>query len=83
MRGQHLFFCQRHISSISYHARTDWLQYRINLFTIIPVDLQQKTNLALNDWLEPRFFLVFSAHTRYYKWCLFCFVSYFWCWKYI
>ena len=82
MRGQRSVFCQRHISRTSYHARTDWLQYRINLFTRVLVDLQQKKNIALNDWLDPQNILVFSALTRYAKWCLFCVVSSF-CDEYI
>ena len=45
-----------------------------NLVTIVPVDFQQKTNLALNDCLDPPIILVFSACTWYAKCCLFCIV---------
>ena len=48
-RGILAVFCQHHISSTSYHASTGWLQYHINLITWVPVEFQQKTNLALND----------------------------------
>ena len=77
MRGQLLVFCQCHSSRTIYHARTDWLQYLISLVPSVPVYLQQKTNLALNDPLEPQIVLRFSACTRYAKWCRFCVVSYF------
>ena len=76
MRGQRSVVCQRHISRTSYHARTGWLQYRINLITKLSVDFQQKTNIALKYWLEPKIILGFSAFTRYAVWCLFCVVSF-------
>ena len=77
MRGQQLVFCQRHISRTSYRNKTDWLQYRINLVTRVPVDSQQKTDISINDQLDPKIILMFSALTRYAKWCLLCVVSYF------
>ena len=52
MRGQKSVFCQRHIPRTSYQASTDWLQYRINLVTRVPVNLQQKTNLDIDDCLS-------------------------------
>ena len=42
MRYQQLVFCQLHSSRTSYHASTDWLQYRINLVTTVLVDFQKK-----------------------------------------
>ena len=77
MRGLQSVFCQNHSSRTSYHTRTDWLQLRINLVTIVPADLQKKTNLTLNNWLDPQIVLGFSARTWYVKWFLFCDVSYF------
>ena len=77
MRGQGLVFYQCHNLRTTYHAMTDWLQYRINIVTRTLVDFQQKTNLSLNDQLDPKLFLMFSAYTRYAKWCLFYVVSYF------
>ena len=82
MRGLGSVFCQRHSSRICYHNRTDWLQYHINLVKIVPVDLQQKNNLSINNWLDPQTVIGFSACTRYSKWCLLCVVYYFLCWKY-
>ena len=71
------FFCQYHISSNICHARTDWLQYWINLVTRVPVNFKQKTNIYLNNWLAPQLFFVFSACTWYANWSLFCVVSWF------
>ena len=65
MRGQQLVLCENHRSSTIYYARADWLQYQINLVTRVPVDFQQKTNIALNNWLDPQIFLVFSALIPY------------------
>ena len=53
MRGQLSVFCQHHSSRTIYYARTEWLQYQINLATRLPVDLQQKTNIDINDHLDP------------------------------
>ena len=39
----------------------DRLQYRINLVPIVPIDSQKKSNIALNDRLDPQFFLGFIA----------------------
>ena len=69
-RGIWSVFCQHHSSRTSYQARNDWLQYRINLVTRIPVNFQYKTNLALNDYLDPQIILRFSACNRYAKRCL-------------
>ena len=52
-------------SRTSYHARKDWVLYRINLFTWVQVEFQQKNNLALKDILGPQIALLFSAWTRY------------------
>ena len=76
MRGQRSVFCQRHISRTSYHAMADWWQYRINLVTRVPVNFQQKTNIALNYWLDPQIALGFSALGQYAKLCRFCVVYY-------
>ena len=38
-----------------------------NLFTWVPVKLQQKKNLSINDQLYPQIVLIFSAHTRYVR----------------
>ena len=38
----------------SSHARTDCLQYCIELVTRVMVNLQQKPNIALNDRIEPK-----------------------------
>ena len=75
MRGQKSVFCQFYSSRNSHHASTDWLQYPINLVTIVPVNFQQKINLALNNQLEPQCVPGFSACTQYAKGCLFYFVS--------
>ena len=56
----------KRVSRTNYHARTDWLQHHIKLVTRVPADFQQK-NLSLNDQLDPKFFLMFSANTRYSK----------------
>ena len=77
MKYQQLVFCQRNGSSNSYPGRADWLQYRINLVTRVPANFQQKTNIALNDRLDPKIVLVFSACNHYTKWCLLCVVSFF------
>ena len=75
MRVQLSVFCQCHSSSTSYHDKTDLFQYQINLVTRVPVDLHQKTNLNLNNRLDPQILLGFSACTRYAKWCLLYVVS--------
>ena len=72
-RGLWLVFCQRHRSRNSYHARTDLLQYRINLVTWVQDKFQHKTNLALNNRLDPQKTFGFSARTRYAKRCLYFF----------
>ena len=77
MKGHQSVFCQINIPRTSYHASNDWLQYQINLVTIVPVGFQQKNNLALNDFIDPKIILSFSARTWYEKWCLFCVVCYF------
>ena len=77
MKGQQSVFYQRHLSRTSYHARNDWLQYQINLVTIVPVNIQQETNLTLNDQIDPQIVLGFSARTQYAKFCLLCVVYYF------
>ena len=56
-RVHKLVFFQRYRSRTSYHNRTDWVMYRINLVTWVPVELQQKTNLSLNNRIDPRIFL--------------------------
>ena len=61
-------FCQHHILRNSYHTRTDWLQYRINLVIIVTVDFQQKIDLSLNDWLDSQIVFGFSDRTWYAKW---------------
>ena len=76
-RSQKSVFYQIQSSTTSYHARNNWLQYRINLVTTIPTNFQQKTNLALGDQLAPQIVIRLSACARYYKWCLFYVVSYF------
>ena len=75
MRAQQSVFCQCHVSRSGYHTRTDWLQYRINLVTQVPVDFQQKTDLTLNDRLDPHIILGVSARTWVTKWCLLYAVS--------
>ena len=75
--GKQLIFCQCHISRTSYNSKNDRLQYRINLVTKVPVNFQQKKNLALNDCHDPQIVLVFNSCTRYSRWCLFCVVSFF------
>ena len=57
-------------SRTSYNARIYWLLYRINLVTLVPFEFQQKTNLALNNRLDPKISLTFSAPTQYDKWYL-------------
>ena len=59
----------------SYHAKTNWVLYRINLVTEVLVKLQQKTNLSLNDRLDPQTALRFGAHTWYEKWYFYYLVS--------
>ena len=80
MRGQGLIFCQLHSSRNNYHYGTDWLEYRINLVTRVTVGLQWK-KISFNYWFDPQIVLMFSARTRYAKWCLFCvfyfFINYF------
>ena len=76
MRGQQSVFYLRHSSSTSYRARTDWLQYCVNIVTRVTVDSQQKTNLVHNNFLDPKIITGFSASIRYTKRCLFCVVSY-------
>ena len=75
MRGQWSVFCKHHSSGTSYQDSTDWLQYRMNLVTIVPIYFQQKKNINLNDWLDLQNFLVFSDLTQYAKWFLLCVVS--------
>ena len=70
-KGIQSVFCQRHSSRTGYHDRDDWLQYRINLVTRVPVNFQQKTSFALNNRLDSQKHFGFSACTRYVKWCLF------------
>ena len=76
-RGLQSVFFQRHSSRTSYHARTDWLQYQVNIVTIVTVNFQQKINIVINDWLDYQIVLCFSACTQYSKWCISCVVSYF------
>ena len=77
LTGKQLIFCQCHISRTSYNSKNDRLQYQINLVTKVPVNFQQKNNLALNDWLEPQTVLMLIYLTRYAKCCLLCVVYYF------
>ena len=72
-----LVFCKHHSSRTSYHARTDWLQYWINLVTLLPVKFQQKTNISLNDLLDPQIIIGFSACFGYAKCRLYFFISIF------
>ena len=72
MRIQQSVFYQCHITRTSYHARTYWLQYRINLVPRVPVDFQQKTYLSLNDWIDPKIVIGFGDFTRYAKWWFLC-----------
>ena len=65
-------YCECHSSRTSYHDCTDWLQYRINLVAIVPVDFQQKNYITINDWIDPQKFLEFSACTQYSRYSLFC-----------
>ena len=68
-------------SRTSYHAWTYWLLYQINFVTWVPVKFQQKTNLALNNWLDPQISLTSSVCTRYDKFSLYFVYNYFLCWK--
>ena len=63
IRGQQSVFCQCHSSRTSYHDRTYWLQYRINLFTRVLVGFQHKTNISLNYRIDPQIFLRLSTCT--------------------
>ena len=58
---------QCYIPMTRYHVSTDWLQYWINLITIVPVCFQQKTNLALKNHHDPQCVSDFSAPTQYAK----------------
>ena len=46
-------FCKHHISRTSHHAKTDCLQYHINLVTWVPVEFQQKTNPIFSESTLP------------------------------
>ena len=70
-------------SKTIYHDRKDWVMYQINLVTCVMFIFQHKTNLALNDWLDPQIILPCSSPTRYSKWCLYYVVACFLCWKQI
>ena len=72
-------FISTPLSSTSYRVSTDWVLYQINLVTWLPVELQQKTNLTLNDRLDPQIALPFGSRTRYDKWYLYCLVYDFLC----
>ena len=39
---QQSVFNQRYIPGTSYYARNNWLQYGVNLVTIVPADFKQK-----------------------------------------
>ena len=68
-------------SSTSYHVMTDWVLYQINLSAWVPVEFQQKTNLTLNDRLDPQISLPFGSRTRYDICYLYCLVYDFLCCK--
>ena len=69
MRGQQSFFCKHHSSRTSYHARNNWFQYWTNLVTRVPVDVQQRPNIYLNDRLEPKIILGFNRLYSSYLSC--------------
>ena len=76
-------FLSTPLSRTSYHAKIDWVIYRINLFISVPVKFQQKNNFSLNNLIDPQITLLFGARTQYDKWYLYCRFSVFLCWKYI
>ena len=82
MGGERSILYQCHISSTIYHARTDWLQYHINLFTRVPVDFQQEKILFSTIGLTFKFFsgsLIAPGILNVAYFVLLLFL----CWKYI
>ena len=60
-KGPGLVCCQRHITSTSYHATNFWLQNWINLVYLSTGQIPIEKNLALNNLIDPKIVLGFSA----------------------